>query len=244
MSKIAVVTGGAQGIGLAVSRKIASCTDCAIAIIDKSDKGEVAASELRSQGADAFFVRGNVASEADVLSIAEIVANYGSVSCLVNCAGVYRPASAIEIAFSDWMRFIEINLGGSFLMSRAFAPAMLREQGGAIVNLSSDIAIHGVANGSHYAASKGGIISLTRSLALEWAPSIRVNAVMPGVIDTEMPRSAGLSQEDLDGRALRIPLGRVGQPEDVANVVAFLLSDEARYLTGQTIGVNGGALMR
>jgi NAD(P)-dependent dehydrogenase (short-subunit alcohol dehydrogenase family) len=120
---------------------------------------------------------------------------------------------------------------------------MLKRGSGAIVNVASGRGLQGAAGGSHYAASKAGLLSLTRSLALEWGPSIRVNAVVPGVTDTDQPREASPNEEELYSRGRKIPLGRIGQPEDIANAVCFLLSSDASYVTGQSLCVNGGSIM-
>jgi 3-oxoacyl-[acyl-carrier protein] reductase len=243
MPDIAVVTGAGQGIGLAVTRKILSDIGCTAIMVDKSASGRGAVAEFQGTGASANFIQCDISIESEVDKLVRMVNQLGRVRYLVNCAGIFRRGAATEVAFSEWMESLRINLGGAFLMSRSLAPAMLEGGRGAIVNITSDIAFHGAANASHYSASKGGLISLTRSLALEWAPKIRVNCVMPGVIDTEMPRMVGISEKELDERARRIPLGRIGKPEDVADVITFLLSQRAGYITGQTIGVNGGAAM-
>lgn len=142
------------------------------------------------------------------------------------------------------MRVVTVNMGGTFLVSRAFARGMLKGGGGAIVNIASGRAFGGAVRGSHYSASKGGVISLTRSLAMEWAPTIRVNAVVPGLTDTDQPRQAGIGDEELYARGRNIPLGRIGQPDDTAKVVDMLLGEGAGFVTGQAWCVNGGALMR
>ena len=244
LRKVAVVTGAGQGIGLAICERIARDRSYALAMIERSPQGRKAADEIRSQGGDVLYLQCDVSNESEVRSAAEAVADFGVVHRVVNNAGVFPRAKATEMDFAAWLEVIKINLGGTFLISRAFAPSMLETGEGAIVNLSSGRAALGAVNGSHYAASKGGIISLTRSLALEWAPAIRVNAVMPGVTDTAQPREAGISDEELYARGQRIPLGRIGQPSDIADTVAFLLSEDARYITGQTIAVNGGAIPR
>ncbi len=244
LREVAVVTGAGQGIGRAICERLARDKRFALAMIERSAQGEKTASEIRSQGAEVLYIQCDVSDETQVCSAAEEVANFGAVRCVVNNAGIYPRAKALEMDFSDWLEVIKVNLGGTFLVSRSFAPLMLEAGEGAIVNLSSGRAALGAVNGSHYSASKGGIISLTRSLAAEWAPTIRVNAVMPGVTDTAQPREAGVTDEELYARGERIPLGRIGQPEDIANTVAFLLSDDAKYITGQTIAVNGGAIPR
>lgn len=244
MRDVAVVTGAGQGIGLAICDRIARDKRYALAMLDCSDEGPLAAERVQASGCEVLYLKCDVSNEDEVHRASEEIAKFGSVKCVVNNAGIFPRASALEMKFSDWLEVIKVNLGGTFLVSRTFAPEMLRGNGGSIVNLTSGRADRGAVNGSHYSASKGGIISLTRSLALEWAPAIRVNAVMPGVTDTAQPRAEGITDEELYGRGAKIPLGRIGQPDDVADVVAFLLSDDSRYVTGQTLPVNGGAVMR
>ena len=162
---------------------------------------------------------------------------------LVNNAGIYPRARALDMAFSEWERVLRVNLSGTFLCACAVARRMKETGRGVIVNMASGRALAGAAKGAHYAASKGGIIALTKSLALDWAPyGIRVNCVIPGLTDTAQPRGE-LGDEELYAQGSRIPLGRIGQPQDIAAVVAFLLGEDAAYMTGQSIAVNGGAMM-
>lgn len=244
VKKVIVVTGGGQGIGLAICNKLASDKSSAIAIIEKTNLGHKVAAQLQKRGIAAISVQADVSKEKEVKSAQEEISNFGVVKSVVNNAGIFPRQSALEIDYQRWLECIEVNLGGTFLVSRAFAPQMLESGEGTIVNITSGRAVGGAPLGSHYASSKGGIISLTRSLALEWAPLIRVNAVMPGVTDTAQPREAGISDEELYNRGSKIPLGRIGDPADIANMVSFLISPEAKYITGQTFAVNGGAIMR
>lgn len=244
MKQIAVVTGGGQGIGEAICKKLAEETNYTVAIIEKTEKGAAVATELAENGTEAIYLQSDVTNESEIETFAKKLSSAGKVSCVINNAAIYPRRSATRINFDDWLEVVKVNLGGTFLVSRIFAKYMLQNQIGNIVNITSGRAEEGAVNGSHYAASKGGIISLTKSLALEWAPTIRVNAVMPGVTDTAQPREAGISDDELYERGNKIPLGRIGNPEDVANLVVFLLSNEASYITGQTFAVNGGKHMR
>ncbi len=242
-SRVAVVTGAAKGIGRAVALALAA-DGYDVAILDPLERGQTVADEAREAGRGAVYLPVDVSDEASVReAVSHIDQELGTPTILVNNAGIYPRASALEMPFDLWQRVLTVNLGGAFLCSRSFAPGMLRVGGGAIVNIASGRALQGAVGGAHYASSKGGILSLTRSLALEWAPTIRVNTIIPGVTDTDQPREGGVSDEDLYARGSRIPLGRIGQPEDIADAVCYLVSPRARYVTGQALAVNGGAIM-
>ena len=149
----------------------------------------------------------------------------------------------LDMKLSEWESVLRVNLTGTFLCARAAARAMVKAGGGAIVTMASGRALAGAANGAHYSATKGGIIALTKSLALDLAKdNIRVNCVIPGIADTAQPRGE-MTDEQLYAVGAHIPLGRIGKPEDIAGVVAFLLSNDAAYMTGQSVAVNGGAIM-
>ena len=168
---------------------------------------------------------------------------WGAPDGLVNNAGIFPRARALDMEISEWERVLRVNLTGTFICARAVAARMKDVGRGAIVNTASGRALAGAANGAHYSASKGGIIALTKSLALDWAGyGIRVNCVIPGITDTAQPR-VEMGDNELRAAGSNIPLGRIGQPDDIAAVVAFLLSDDARYMTGQSVAVNGGAIM-
>lgn len=241
----AVVTGGSKGIGRAIALTLAE-RGYDVALLDPLvEQGEAVAEEIRRYGRRAMFTEVDVSDERAVqASVAVVEAGLGATpSVLVNNAGIFPRAPALEMPYEDWLRVVRVNLGGAFLCSRAFAPGMFRLGGGSIVNLASGRALAGAVRGSHYAASKGGVVSLTRSLALEWAPIIRVNTIIPGLTDTDQPR------EDMDdasmaaaGRA--IPLGRVGLPDDIARAVSFLVGPDAGFITGQSLCVNGGAILQ
>jgi NAD(P)-dependent dehydrogenase (short-subunit alcohol dehydrogenase family) len=242
--KRAVVTGGSKGIGRAIVLALAA-KGYDVAIFDiLADAGEATAQEATKLGTSCVFHAVDVGEEAQVAAAAKTVAKrMGALDVLVNNAGIFPRAAALDMPYALWQKVLGINLGGTFLCSRAFAPAM-RKKGGSIVNIASGRGLQGTPMGSHYAASKAGIISLTRSLALEWAPDIRVNAIVPGVTDTDQPREAMQSEEELYARGKCIPLGRIGQPEDIAHGVCLLISEDAGYITGQSLCVNGGAIMQ
>jgi NAD(P)-dependent dehydrogenase (short-subunit alcohol dehydrogenase family) len=194
-------------------------------------------------GVKVAAVEVDVTDPAEVNSLVEAtLSTFGRVDGLVTSAGVEESVPAVELTNDAFDAVVAVNLKGSFLCAKGFGEAMIDAGGGSIVTISSALAFSGRVNGAHYASSKAGVVSLTKSLALEWGRhGIRVNSVAPGIIDT--PMASRVPGEQLSAYASRTPLGRIGTPEDVAKVVRFLLSEDAGYVTGQTIVVNGGALM-
>lgn len=243
MGVTAVVTGGSQGIGRAIALALAE-GGAKVAILDVLPSGQNVVDEIRQGGGTAEFLTVDVADEEAVQdAVGSVDTRLGTATVLVNNAGMFPRAPALEMPYADWLRVIRVNLGGAFLCSRAFAPGMFREGRGAIVNIASGRALAGAARGSHYAASKGGILSLSRSLAIEWAPTIRVNTVIPGLTDTNQPREE-MTDAQIEAAGRAVPLGRVGQPEDIARAVSFLVGPDAGYITGQSLCVNGGAILQ
>jgi NAD(P)-dependent dehydrogenase (short-subunit alcohol dehydrogenase family) len=242
-SKI-IVTGAAQGIGRAVALRVAaSCSH--VAIWDtQAQAGEETARLAREQGAIARAWRVDVSAAGEVeAAAAAFEREWGIPDALVNNAGIYPRAHALDMELAEWERVLRVNLSGTFLCACAAARRMKEKAAGAIVNMASGRALAGAANGAHYAASKGGIIALTKSLALDWARyGIRVNCVIPGITDTAQPR-VELTDNELYAVGERIPLGRIAEPRDIAAAVAFLLGEDSAYMTGQSIAVNGGAIM-
>jgi NAD(P)-dependent dehydrogenase (short-subunit alcohol dehydrogenase family) len=239
-----IVTGAAQGIGRAVALRLAA-PGTHIAVWDVKTEGVEETAELcRNNGAVATAYTVDVA-DADQIekAVAAFDKAWGKPDGLVNNAGIFPRARALDMKLSEWDQVLRVNLTGTFVTARAVA-ARMRELGrGAIVNTASGRALAGAANGAHYAATKGGILALTKSLALDWAGfGIRVNCVIPGLSDTAQPR-VEMGDNELHAAGAKIPLGRIGQPQDIAAVVAFLLSDDAAYMTGQSVAVNGGAIM-
>ena len=241
---VALVTGGSCGIGHAICLALAEA-GYDIAVFDVATVPGDLPEKIQSMKRRLFFQAVDVSSESEVTTgYKKIVLSLGQPVVLVNNAGIYPRSPALDMSYDLWKHVLHVNLGGTFLCCRAVAPAMLKRGEGAIVNIASGRALRGARKGSHYASSKAGIISLTKSLALEWAPHIRVNAVIPGVTDTAQPRQGGVSNEELHARGTNIPLGRIGQPQDTALAVAYLVSSRAAYITGQSLCVNGGSIMQ
>lgn len=240
IKKVAVVTGAARGIGAASAHVLASKGRIVI-ITDISANGEKTAQEMREAGLQVYFEQLNVADALNVKATVEKVATeFGRIDILVNNAGIRPTQPFSQMTLADWQKVLQVNLEGVFNLCSAVLPGMQDNSWGRIVNLSSLAAQQGSTGGhSHYAASKAGVIGLTKSLAREYARfGITVNAVSPGWIDTQGWEGA------LDGKrdefATKVPVGRLGTPEDVAYCIAFLASEKASYLTGINLPINGG----
>jgi NAD(P)-dependent dehydrogenase (short-subunit alcohol dehydrogenase family) len=240
--KVALVTGAQQGIGRATALALARAgADVGVNYLDDPDGASAVAREITAMGRRATLVQGDVSMPAHVEAITGTVAReLGALDVLVNNAGVFPRVSFLEMKEGDWDYVIDINLKGSFLCAQAAARLMVAQRHeGAIVNLAST-AVRGAVLGVHYSASKSGVVGMTRAMALELAPhGIRVNAIAPGLTDTAQPRY-GHSEEALAAMGRAVPLGRMAQPEEIADVIVFLASDDARYVTGQTLFANGG----
>ncbi|MGI5460233.1 SDR family NAD(P)-dependent oxidoreductase [Streptomyces sp. CA-249302] len=237
--KVAVVTGGARGIGRGIATVLAA-KGASVAVWDLNAEGaEKTAAEIQAAGGTAIAVGGDAAeAEAVARSAARTRDELGPVSILVNNAGTtaYEPFTSISEA--SWDRMIGINLKGPFLVTQQLIPDMVEAGWGRIINISSSSAQTGAPAMAHYASSKGGVIALTRALAVEYIEKgITVNHVPPGFIDTPLVRQGPI---DVEAAAATMPMKRAGSPEDVAHAVAYLASEEAGYVTGQTFGVNGG----
>jgi 3-oxoacyl-[acyl-carrier protein] reductase len=242
--RVAVVTGGAQGIGRAIALGLAR-EGAKVVIADlQANKAESVAKELSDLGTEALALEVDVANEPAVKRLAEQTFNrFGRIDILVNDAGVYLKAPVIEISEENWDRTINVNLGGNFLCSRAFVPAMRAQRSGRIISIASGIAHYGAKEFAPYAASKAAIIGFVKALAREVGPDgITVNAICPGAANTAMPRTHR-TEEELMARLRSNPLGHVLEPEDFVGTVLFLASDRASYITGQAINVNCGSYM-
>jgi NAD(P)-dependent dehydrogenase (short-subunit alcohol dehydrogenase family) len=243
--KVALVTGAQQGIGRAIALAFArEGADVGVNYLDDRGAADKVAQEIRTVGRRAVLVQADVAQPASAHAmVAQVVTELGGVDVLVNNAGVYPRVPLLEMRESDWDLVLDVNLKGGFFCVQAAARAMIAgRRRGSVVNMASQ-AIRGAVRGVHYSASKGGVVAMTRAMALELAPhGIRVNAIAPGLTDTAQPRY-GNSEEELLVMASAVPLGRMAQPEDIAGIAVFLASEEAGHVTGQTVHVNGGSFM-
>jgi 3-oxoacyl-[acyl-carrier protein] reductase len=239
--RVGLITGGATGIGAAIVRRFVQAgVQVVICDVDE-ENGEKLAAEI---GESARFYGLDIANEKQVNEVVEKVSeDFGRIDFLVNNAGITNDKLLIRMSKDDWDRVLQVNLTGTFLVTRAVVKQRMKRRYGRIVNIASVIGLMGNFGQTNYAASKAGIIAFTKSCAKEFSSrNINVNAVAPGFIETRMTK---VIPEDIRQNYLKlIPLGRFGEPDDVANLVFFLTSDQAEYITGQTICVDGGMVMR
>jgi NAD(P)-dependent dehydrogenase (short-subunit alcohol dehydrogenase family) len=243
--RVAIVTGGGSGIGLAISERLAGDGN-AVAIFDRDGtSAEAAAAKIVASGGTAVGLTVDVTDRPRIdAAVTEVRESLGRPTILVNSAGLDGFSSFLKITAEVWNRIIAVNLTGTFDCCQAVVPDMLEEKWGRIVNISSSSAHGGQPMMTHYVATKAGVIGFTKALALELGPKgITVNTIPPGFIDTPMLRGSearGLLGDGVDAHAARTPVRRVGRPEDIAAATSFLVREEASYITGQVIGVNGG----
>lgn len=238
--KVAVVTGGSAGIGRATVLRFAE-EGAAVAIWDLSaEKGEALAAECKANGADVRFFSVNTADASSVEAAAKATLEaFGRIDVLINNAGITRDATLLKMTEDQWDQVIDINLKGVFNCTKALAPLMVGQGSGRIVNASSVVGLYGNFGQTNYAATKGGVIAMTKVWAKELGrKGICVNAVAPGFIATEMV--AAMPEEVLAKMREKVPLQRLGDPREIAAIYAFLASDDAAYINGATISVDGG----
>jgi 3-oxoacyl-[acyl-carrier protein] reductase len=241
--KTALVTGASQGIGRACALALAAAgAKVALAARNEAKLNEVAAEIASAGGAAAVFAL-DIASEHSIKACAKAaISHFGAIEILVNNAGITRDTLVLRMKRADWDEVLQTNLTGTFLMTQAVMSSMLKARWGRIINISSVVGETGQAGQANYAASKAGLIGLTKSLARELASrNITANAIAPGYIETAM--TAVLDEKQRESMLAHIPLGRAGTDADIANAVRFLASDDAAYITGHVLDVNGGMYM-
>jgi len=246
LRKTAIITGGGRGIGRAITLALAQRrTDVVLTYLKRRDSCEQTAADVRALGCEALVVQADVTQRESVRQlISTVTEKFGRIDVLVNNAGILQQKPFNTITDEDWDTMLATNLKGVFLCSQEIMPVMVRQGGGSIINISSSGGQLGGMLAVHYAVSKAGVISLTRSLARVGAPDgIRVNCVTPGLIETEMSQKEIHSELGQQKISQQIPLRRAGQVEEVATAVVFLAFEEAAYITGQSINVNGGLYM-
>jgi len=242
--RIAIVTGAGQGIGRAIALGLAR-EGAKIVIADINEEtATTVKNEIEAGGGIALAIWTEVSNETSVQAMVEdSLREFSRLDILVNNAGIFPTSPVEEMREDEWDRVIGTNLVGTFLCTRAVVTHFIKQKTGRIISITSGRAFQGAKNAAHYAASKAGIIGFNKSLALEVAPhGITANVICPGITDTAQPRGH-MNEEQIYAQAQRIPLGRIGRPEDLVGPTVFLASDAAAFITGQTLLVNGGSIM-
>jgi len=243
-NKVALITGGTRGIGRAIALKLSEeGYNIAISYINNNKKAQEVVDEIEKNNVKALAIKADVSKEEEVNNMMKVInKELGNIDVLVNNAGITRDNLLIRMKTEDWDQVIDTNLRGVFLCTKAVARGMMKKRYGKIVNIASIVGISGNAGQGNYSASKAGVIGFTRSMAKELGSrGINVNAVAPGFIETDMTQ---VLEDNIKDEMLKsIPLNRAGKPEDVANLVVFLCSEKADYITGQVIHVDGGMLI-
>ena len=244
-NKTVLVTGAGKGIGRAIA--LASAQAGASVAINDRDVPEDLAELLEhcmQTAPQAIFCKADVSRRDEVVDMVEgVIDEFGPIDILVNNAGISRPKPFLELTEADWDQTLNVNLKSVFLCSQQVLPLMMEQGEGCIINIASELGYLGRAGFASYTASKGGIITLTRSMAREFAPAIRINAIAPGPCDTEMLRSEIKTPEQME-RELDLPMGRFATPEEIAGTAVFLASGHASFFCGDVLSPNGGSLMR
>jgi 3-oxoacyl-[acyl-carrier protein] reductase len=239
--RVALVTGGSRGIGAAVSRELGDAgAEVVVNYVSSAEAAEAVCAEIREAGGSARAVAGDISTpEGAAALVDEVESDVGPIAVLVCNAGITRDNLIMKLSDDDWRAVVDTNLGGAFFTCRAVARPMLKRRAGAIVTMSSVVGVHGNAGQTNYAASKAGLIGLTKALAKELGGrGIRVNAIAPGYISTEL--TDALPEAAREAILAGTPLGRLGDPADVARAVRFLVSDAAAFVTGDVLAVDGG----
>lgn len=246
-NKIALVTGARRGMGKAHALILAK--QGAKIVVTDIDQAEcqLVADEIKANGGEALAFKLDVTDSEEINQVFDqVIKQFGRLDILVNNAGIFSPKIALEMTENDWDKTININLKGQFLCAQRAAKEMAKNKWGRIINIASVASGQtgvGIAGGAHYTASKGGVIGMTETLAIEFAPlGITVNVIAPGAIDTPMVSAAQIPKEAMDAMINRIPLKRMGRPEEISSAVVFLASEEASYITGATLFADGGWL--
>ncbi len=242
---LVVVTGGGGGFGRAFSRRFAA-GGAKVAVWDVDvARGEETVALVTKAGGNARFFAVDLADPSSIATaVAATRAQMGDPYCLINNASIYPRGLVLDMEHSTWERTLKVNITAPWLLAKAFAPAMIAGRRGVILNIASGRALEGTPGGANYACTKAAILSLTKTLALEWAKAnVRCNAIVPGVSMTAQPLEATTPEELIARGKARIPLGRIGYPEDMAGLAWFLASPDASYMTGQGVIMNGGVIM-
>jgi NAD(P)-dependent dehydrogenase (short-subunit alcohol dehydrogenase family) len=242
---VVVVTGAGGGFGRAFCQRFGRAGARVAAWEINLQAGAETVAQVKAAGGEARFFQVDLSDAAQIASaVQQTLAAYGTPYLVINNASIYPRSTVIDMKVEDWERTLKVNITAPFLIVRAFGPHMLKEKRGVVINIASGRGVQGAPKGANYAASKAAILSLTKTLALEWAPyNVRVNAIIPGVSMTAQPLENTTPEELAERGKKEIPLGRVGYPDDMAGLAAFMASSDAAYMTGQAVAMNGGRVL-